>query len=139
MLRRRLPNLQQLTESNRIQNPLAGVSTELLLHQVNEFANSHGLNEVAPLLRKGALVARDPMNYEDISGSEKLNDAEVEALRNEVLHKWRQPFALYATIVICSIGAAVQGWDQTGMSLPGGRLAKPTRSSRPRLNSLLNV
>lgn len=59
-------------------------------------------------------MARDPTNYEEISGPDKLNDAEVEALRDEVLHKWRQPFALYETIVICSVGAAVQGWDQTG-------------------------
>jgi hypothetical protein len=61
-------------------------------------------------------VARDPTNYEDISGPEALDDLEVESLRDEVLHKWRQPFALYMTIVICSIGAAVQGWDQTGTS-----------------------
>ena len=67
-----------------------------------------------PLLRKGALVTRDPSNYEDISGDEALDDAEIEALRDEVLHKWRQPKALYYTIIICSIGAAVQGWDQTG-------------------------
>ena len=100
----------------RIQNPLAGISTALLLREVEDFANEHGLEEVIPLLRKGALVARDPANYEEISGLEKLNDAEVEALRDEVLHKWRQPYALYATIVICSIGAAVQGWDQTGRS-----------------------
>lgn len=70
--------------------------------------------DVLPLLRKGALVARDPSNYEDISGDEALDDAEIEALRDEVLHKWRQPKALYYTIIICSIGAAVQGWDQTG-------------------------
>lgn len=70
--------------------------------------------DVLPLLRKGALVARDPSNYEDINGEEALDDAEVEALRDEVLHKWRQPKALYYTIIICSIGAAVQGWDQTG-------------------------
>jgi hypothetical protein len=67
-----------------------------------------------PLLRKGALVARDPTNYEDISGDETLDDMEVEALRNEVLHKWRQPIALYFTIITCSVGAGVQGWDQTG-------------------------
>jgi MFS family permease len=39
---------------------------------------------------------------------------EIESLRDEVLHKWRQPIALYITIVTCSVGAAVQGWDQTG-------------------------
>jgi len=40
-----------------------------------------------------------------------------------VLHKWRQPIALYITIVICSVGAAVQGWDQTGSN--GANLTFP--------------
>ena len=60
------------------------------------------------------MVARDPSNYEDITGPEALDEEEIEALRDEVLHKWRQPMALYITIVTCSIGAAVQGWDETG-------------------------
>jgi hypothetical protein len=98
----------------RIQNPLAGVPQAALLARVEYFAKTRGLTHILPLLRKGALVARDPTNYEDITGSEELDDNEIEALRDEVLHKWRQPTALYITIVLCSIGAAVQGWDQTG-------------------------
>lgn len=60
-------------------------------------------------------MARDPTNYEDIGGENTLKGDEIEALTDEVLHKWKQPKALYFTIVCCSIGAAVQGWDQTGM------------------------
>ncbi|RDL38431.1 MFS general substrate transporter [Venustampulla echinocandica] len=107
----------------KIQNPLAGIPQQLLLHEVDDFANEKGLGDIIPLLRKGALVARDPTNYEDIDGPERLSDEEVEALRNEVLHKWRQPKALYFTIVCCSIGAAVQGWDQTGSN--GANLTFP--------------
>ena len=29
-------------------------------------------------------------------------------------HRFRQPVSLYITIIVCCIGAAVQGWDQTG-------------------------
>jgi hypothetical protein len=104
----------RLIFARRIQNPLAGISSYALLHQVDDFAKSRGLTEILPLLKKGALVARDPSNYEDIGGAEALDEPEIEALRNEVLHKWRQPLALYVTIVSCSVGAAVQGWDQTG-------------------------
>jgi len=107
----------------RIQNPLAHITRESLLRDVNKFAHSRGLTEILPLLRKGALVARDPSNYEDISGDETLNDAEVDALRDEILHKWRQPLALYLTIITCSVGAAVQGWDQTGSN--GANLSFP--------------
>jgi MFS family permease len=75
------------------------------------------------LLQKGALVAQDPTNYEDITGPHALTSEEVDVLRNEVLHKWRHPYALYITIFTCSIGAAVQGWDQTGSN--GANLSFP--------------
>jgi hypothetical protein len=72
------------------------------------------LKDIIPLLRKGALIAQSATSYEDIDGDESLTETEIQALRDEVLRKWQQPWSLYATIVICSVGAAVQGWDQTG-------------------------
>ncbi|OBT58759.1 hypothetical protein VE04_00719 [Pseudogymnoascus sp. 24MN13] len=105
----------------RIQNPLAAIPRETLFRQVDAFAEEKGLTEHTELIRKGALVAQDPTNYEGIYGEYALSPLEVEDLRNEVLHKWRQPRALYFTIITCSIGAAVQGWDQTGSN--GANLA----------------
>ncbi len=63
------------------------------------------MEDIAPLLKKGALVAQSPRDFEQV---ENLDPAEVEALRNETLHKWRQPRALYMTVILCSVGAAVQ-------------------------------
>ncbi|KAG9233354.1 hypothetical protein BJ875DRAFT_512488 [Amylocarpus encephaloides] len=107
----------------KIRNPLAGIHRDTLLRDVTEFAAAKGLTDVLPLLKKGALVAQDPGNYEDITGEEALTPEEVEVLRNEVLHKWRHPTALYITIFTCSVGAAVQGWDQTGSN--GANLSFP--------------
>lgn len=76
--------------------------------------------DLVPLMRKGALVAQDPPAFESI---EELDDVERNALRNEVLHKWRQPKSLYFTVILCSVGAAVQGWDQTGSN--GANLSFP--------------
>lgn len=84
------------------------------MHDVQGFAEEKGLTDHVALLRKGALVAQDPSNYENIEGPEKLNDEEKMVIENEVSHKWRMPMKLYLTIATCSIGAAVQGWDQTG-------------------------
>lgn len=56
-------------------------------------------------LIKGAFVAKDPPAFESVEG---LTEDEKEAIRNEVLHKWRQPKSLYFTIILCSVGAAVQ-------------------------------
>jgi MFS family permease len=102
---------------------LAGIPRETLLRNVADFAQEKGLVTELHLLQKGALVAQDPFNYEDIQGAHALSDTEVEVLRDEVLHKWRHPVALYATIITCSIGAAVQGWDQTGSN--GANLSFP--------------
>jgi len=114
--------LYSLTNS-RIKNPLAGIPHAKLLRDVEEFAQEKGLVEYTALLQKGALVAQDPANYEDITGQHALSADEIDVLRNEVLHKWRHPWALYVTIFTCSIGAAVQGWDQTGSN--GANLSFP--------------
>jgi len=98
----------------RIQNPLANVPRRTLLARVDEFIRQKGLEEWRDVIRKGALVAQDPTGYEDITGDEALDETEINALRDEVLHKWRTNKTLLMTIVTCSIGAAVQGWDQTG-------------------------
>ncbi|KAI1339446.1 sugar transporter-domain-containing protein [Xylariaceae sp. FL0016] len=84
------------------------------MRDVEAFAQEKNLTEHTALLRKGALVAQNPNDFEDLSGAEALDDAEKLALTNEILHKWRMPWKLYLTIATCSIGAAVQGWDQTG-------------------------
>jgi hypothetical protein len=39
-----------------------------------------------------------------------MTEEEKTAIANETLHKWRQPKILYFTIILCSVGAAVQGW-----------------------------
>lgn len=112
------PSVTRLGATNiarrRIKNPLVGVPRSTLLKDVDEFCRAKHLDQHRLLLRKGALVAQDPTGYEDITGDEALTEREVDALRDEVLHKWRIPRVLLLTIVTCSIGAAVQGWDQTG-------------------------
>ncbi|KAI1805046.1 hypothetical protein F4811DRAFT_247299 [Daldinia bambusicola] len=99
---------------NRIKNPLKGIPYEQLMRDVEAFAHEKGLEEHIPILRRGALVAQNPLDFEDQGGEEALDEAEKEALRAEVTHRWRMPSRLFLTIATCSIGAAVQGWDQTG-------------------------
>lgn len=87
---------------------------------MDEFARIAGMTDLVPLLQKGALVAQNPPAFEQVTA---LDETEKDALRNEVLHKWRQPRSLYLTVILCSIGAAVQGWDQTGSN--GANLTWP--------------
>lgn len=95
----------------RIKNPLAGIPKDVLLRQVEEFAQDKGMVEQLDLLKKGALVAQHPARFEEVEG---ITEEEKTALTKEVTHKWHQPTAMYFTVILCSIGACVQGWDQTG-------------------------
>ncbi|CAM1508977.1 Fc.00g027160.m01.CDS01 [Cosmosporella sp. VM-42] len=98
----------------KIRNPLAGIPYEQLMRDVEAFAEEKGLQEHVAVLKKGALVAQNPNQAAMIDGPEKLTERELEVIELEVTHKWRMPKKLFLTIATCSIGAAVQGWDQTG-------------------------
>lgn len=75
------------------------------MKDVEEFAAEHEMNDILPDLKKGALVAQNPAGFDEL---EELEPDEKEALRKEVLNKWVHPWQLYVTIIVCSIGAAVQ-------------------------------
>jgi hypothetical protein len=87
------------------------MTEEEMLRDVDQFTQENNFQDIHHLLRKGALVARDPKKFASVEG---ITEQETDAITNEVVHKWRQPMTLYLTIILCSVGAAVQGWDQTG-------------------------
>ncbi|CRK36698.1 putative polyol transporter 2 like protein [Verticillium longisporum] len=100
----------------RIINPLEGIPYNQLMQDVETFCQEKGLSEHTAVFRKGALIAQNPEGYRDITGSERLDEAEALVIERETTHKWRMPIKLFLTIATCSIGAAVQGWDQTGVN-----------------------
>ncbi|KAG5642035.1 hypothetical protein DXG03_003761 [Asterophora parasitica] len=104
----------------KIQNPLHGIPKATLFQQVETFAQEQGMEDILPLLKKGALLAQHPGDFETIP---ELDDADREVIRRETTHKWSQPRDLYMTVVVCSLAAAVQGWDQTGSN--GANLSFP--------------
>ncbi|KAF6816095.1 sugar transporter, partial [Colletotrichum sojae] len=103
-----------------IKNPLASVPEEQLLEDASQFAIQHDLVDEVEYFKKGALIAKNPNDYNDIPG---LTEVDKMVLRNETEHRWKHPRALYFTILMNSISAAVQGWDQTGLN--GANLAFP--------------
>lgn len=104
-----------------IENPLAGLSKEQLLKNVQVFVQEKNLpQEDLPLFERGALAAQNPTDYETIEG---LTIEEKTALDDEFDHKWKQPKMLYLSVLLCAIGACVQGWDQTGSN--GANLSFP--------------
>lgn len=82
------------------------------MQDVEDYAAEHNLMALLPILQKGALVAQNPRGFENIA---ELDESERQALREEVTRRWKHPFILYYTIILNSIAAAIQGWDQTGV------------------------
>lgn len=79
------------------------------------------MTEHADLFGRAALVARSPNQFETVT---ELDDEERAALAYERKHKWHDPFVLWYSMGLCAIGAATQGWDQTGSN--GANLSFPT-------------
>ncbi|RDB21714.1 Hexose transporter 2 [Hypsizygus marmoreus] len=117
----------------RLQNPLRGIPKDTLLSQVAEFAYTKGLADSLPILKKGALLAQDPHAFETIP---ELDEADREVIRREITNKWSQPRALYLTVIWCSLGAAVQGWYQTGSN--GANLSFPIEFNLARVDGSPN-
>ncbi|KAH7183139.1 major facilitator superfamily domain-containing protein [Fusarium flagelliforme] len=110
-------NTKTDTEANleaKIKNPLHGIPREQLLADVVEWAHRKNLTEHMLILQKGALVAQTPNDAAHLTGDYALTAAELYHLKRETTHRWALPRRLILTIAVCSIGAAVQGWDQTG-------------------------
>ncbi|GAC97625.1 sugar transporter [Pseudozyma hubeiensis SY62] len=116
------------TESSegKVNNPLTGIPKEQLLRNVEQFAQEKGLTDDLDMLKKGALLAQRPAEYNAI---DELSQDEKDAIAHEYANKWSHPLLLYVTIFVCSIGAATQGWDQTGSN--GANLSFPTEFGIP--------
>ncbi|KAK9370563.1 hypothetical protein V1509DRAFT_616184 [Lipomyces kononenkoae] len=94
-----------------IKNPLAGVPKDQLVSDVESFAEAYGLEDQKSLLIKGALAAQNPSNIYNIP---ELDENDCRVLAEETTHRWKHPKMVYFTIILNSIAAAIQGWDQTG-------------------------
>ncbi|OLN96579.1 Polyol transporter 5-like protein 1 [Colletotrichum chlorophyti] len=103
-----------------VRNPLKDIPKHQLLASAEEFAFSHDLVAEVEFFKKGALVAQNPLDYDRIR---ELTETERTTLRDEIEHRWKHPWALYYTIIMNSISAAIQGWDQTGSN--GANLSYP--------------
>ncbi|OTA94756.1 hypothetical protein M434DRAFT_29593 [Hypoxylon sp. CO27-5] len=106
----------------RIINPLAGISKENLRIQVRGFCIEHGFQDKEDVFFRGALAAQNPIE-EDYMKIPELTDDDKVALKREITHKWHLPRHLYYSIALCSLGSALQGWDNTGAN--GANLSFP--------------
>jgi hypothetical protein len=76
-------------------------------HYMMMTVEENDLHDMSDLIRKGALVAGNPNDFESIS---ELSEEEKAALRMEHTNKWKQTKTMYALVICCSMAAVVQGW-----------------------------
>ena len=101
-------------EDSQENQPLRTLShDDAYLEDVEDFATQHGFEPELEMLQKAAHLLCANADENDIPG---VTPAELDALHLESTHKWRQPWTLYFTVFVCSLGAIEQGWAQTGMN-----------------------
>ncbi|WZH43980.1 Myo-inositol transporter [Fusarium acuminatum] len=104
---------RRVSKATLLRNPLAGMTREQVLADVDAFVSSKGLDEHREDFRKGALVAQvnnQPGGFEKL---DILTEDDKVILRKEETSRWHQPFALYFLCTLCAGSAIVQGMDQT--------------------------
>ncbi|KAI4095252.1 MAG: hypothetical protein LQ339_007311 [Xanthoria mediterranea] len=111
---------RQSVALNIVENPLKRGTREQTVLDAHSFAELNGMPEHADLFGRAALVARDPERFDLV---DELGGDERAALAYEKDHKWHGPFMLWYAISLCAVGAATQGWDQTGSN--GANLSFP--------------
>lgn len=104
----------------RIWNPLTGISRDDLRAHVSDFCHEYGFEEKVDVFWRGALAAQHGNNYDDVT---ELTIEDKYLLKRETTHRWHLPKTLYFTIALCSLGSAIQGWDNTGAN--GANLSFP--------------
>ncbi|KAJ7178181.1 sugar transporter-like protein [Mycena filopes] len=106
---------------NLVENPLKKHDKAKVQADARAFCVERGLEEYSDLFAIGALVAREPNHFEDI---DEVSDEYKGHLIYERENKWALSGWLWYASIVCAVGAAVQGWDQTGSN--AANLSFPT-------------
>lgn len=100
----------------KLRNPLAGMTEQAVLNDVDIWVEEKGLAEHRDVFRKGALIARVGQRDDGFEYVSQLTEEEKGVLRHEIQHRWSQPFMLYFLVILCAGSAIVQGMDQTAVN-----------------------
>lgn len=90
--------------------------------EVDKFVKESGLLDDESYIRRGAILAQDRQAHKKTPKRVALREEKYEEhyldLEMSKQHKdrFKQTWTLYALVILCSIGAAVQGWDESAVS-----------------------
>ncbi|KAF2814572.1 putative MFS myo-inositol transporter [Mytilinidion resinicola] len=91
--------------------------------EANEFIKLSGLTDYSSHIRRGCFLAQDRNAFpKEKPRHDGLTLTPDERARLDLeqstrrVDKFKQPFRLWAVVLLCSLGAAVQGWDETAVN-----------------------
>ncbi|KAJ9645677.1 hypothetical protein H2201_007506 [Coniosporium apollinis] len=106
-----------------ITNPFQDWSRKRINEEVDRFVELSGLLDDHEYLRRGAFLAQDSQAFDHLRTDgltlrKDMREAAYLALEKSErkLDKFKQTWQLYFLVVMCSLGAAVQGWDETAVN-----------------------
>ena len=109
-------------ESNDETHSLNQFSPNAAVEALDHFVEKNGLHQHHAVFQRAAALLQGDTPIAQVPG---ITTEESRALQNEVERKWAQPKMLYFTVFICSLGAVLQGWSQTGIN--GANLFYPVQ------------
>ncbi|KAM0794140.1 hypothetical protein BDR22DRAFT_717331 [Usnea florida] len=84
--------------------------------EVENFTKEAGLEIYGLYFEKGAFIAQNERAFEGTRDDGlSLTAEEKESLERETMSRWRQPRTLWQLVILCAIGAATQGWDESAV------------------------
>ncbi|KAF7560368.1 hypothetical protein G7046_g3784 [Stylonectria norvegica] len=97
-----------------LQNPLAHLTQEEIIREVDIFVGEKNLESYQAAFRKGGLLAKNINKLDGFDEIDILSEDDKVILRHESEHRWAsQPMMLYFLCGLCAGCAIVQGMDQT--------------------------
>ena len=117
----RRPTLNSIPDINaQIHAPFDRFEEAEVRSEVEKFTKETGLEVYSLYFEKGAFIAQNDRAFEGTRDDGlSLTAEEKESLNRETTSRWRQPRALWQLVILCAIGAATQGWDESAVD--GGK------------------
>ena len=104
----------------QIHAPFDRMEEEEVRSEVKNFMTETSLGLYSRYLEMGAFIAQNDRAFEGTRDDDlSLTDEERESLHRETTSQWRQPRTLWQLVILCAIGAATQGWDESAVD--GGK------------------
>lgn len=105
----------------QIHAPFDRMEEEEVRNEVKNFMTETSLGLYSRYFEMGAFIAQNDRAFEGHRDDDlSLTDEEKESLHRETTSQWRQPRTLWQLVILCAIGAATQGWDESAVD--GGKI-----------------